>query len=245
MENRIDVLGVEFDSLTSQDALEHAMRCVEARSGAYVVTPNPEIVWNCRTNRELRDAVSKAELVLPDGIGIIYGARILGTPLKERVTGIGFAEALLQSLAKKGGSVYLLGAGPGIADKAGERIAERWPGIIIAGAHDGYFTDDKPVLAEINEKRSDFLMVCLGSPKQEIWASTNHGELDVGIIACLGGALDVISGEVLRAPVWMQKTGLEWLFRLIKQPSRLPRMMSLPKFLFAVILKRFGKGKNG
>ena len=245
MDNRIDVLGIKFDNLTPDEAFSHAERCIEARSASYVVTPNPEIVWSCRTNPELRGAVCDAELVLPDGIGIIYGAKILKTPLKGRVTGIGFAEALFRGLAEKCGSVYLLGAKPGVAEKAGVNIAERYPGIAIAGTQDGYFNDDAPVIADINEKRPDFLMVCLGFPKQEIWARENCERLDVGIIACLGGSLDVLAGEAARAPVWMQKCGLEWLYRLIRQPSRLGRMMSLPKFLTAVILTRFGREKNG
>ena len=245
MEKRIDVLGIEFDNLTPDEALLNAERCIKTRSASYVVTPNPEIVWSCRTNAELRAAVSGAEMVLADGIGIIYGAKILKTPLKGRVTGIGFAGALFGWLNETGGSVYLFGAAPGIAEKAGEKIAKRFPGLKIVGVHDGYFTDETPIIADINAKRPDFLMVCLGFPKQELWAQKNREKLDVGLMACLGGSLDVLAGEVARAPVWMQKCGLEWLYRLIRQPSRLGRMMSLPKFLFAVILRRFGKGKNG
>ena len=248
MNKRINVLGIGFDNLTPDEALLHAERCIEARSASYVVTPNPEIVWSCRTNTELRESVGNAGLVLADGIGIIYGAKILKTPLKGRVTGIGFAETLFQSLANKGGSVYLFGAAPGVAgapgvaETAGEIIAQRFPGLVIAGTHDGYFTDDAPIIADINEKRPDFLMVCLGFPKQELWARDNREKLAVGIIACLGGSLDVLAGTAKRAPVWMQKCGLEWLYRLIRQPSRLGRMMSLPKFLIAVILSR---RKNG
>ena len=245
MEKRINVLGIEFDNLTPDEALLHAERCIEARSASYVVTPNPEIVWSCRTNAELCDAVRNAGLVLADGIGIIYGAKILKTPLKGRVTGIGFAEALFGSLASKNGSVYLLGAKPGVAQRAAENIAQRHPGLVIAGTHDGYFKDDAAVIADINEARPDFLMVCLGFPKQELWAQKNREGIDIGIMACLGGSLDVLAGTAKRAPVWMQKCGLEWFYRLLRQPSRLLRMMSLPKFLFAVILSRFGRGKNG
>lgn len=245
MRERIDVLGVEFDNFTPEEALAHAERCIEAHSGGCVVTPNPEIVWSCRTNPVLHGAIRAAELVLPDGIGIICGAKILKTPLKGRVTGIGFAEALFRRLSDKGGSVYLLGAKPGIAENAGGKLTERWPGLIIAGTRDGYFDDDGQVIEAINRTRPDLLIVGLGSPKQELWASANREQLDIGIAACLGGALDIFAGTVKRAPVWMQKRGLEWLYRLFRQPSRLGRMMSLPKFLFAVILARFGKDKNG
>ncbi|NLB28886.1 MAG: WecB/TagA/CpsF family glycosyltransferase [Clostridiales bacterium] len=245
MNGRIDVLGIGFDNLTPGEALEHADRCIKARSGGYVVTPNPEMVWRCRTDFELSGAIGGAELVLSDGIGIIYGAKILRTPLKGRVTGIGFAESLTRRLAARGGSVYLFGAKPGVAKKAGENLTARYPGIVIAGTADGYFKDDEAVIEDINKKRPDFLMVCLGFPKQEIWARDNRAKLDVGVIACLGGSLDVMAGVVDRAPERWQKLGLEWLYRLIRQPSRLGRMMSLPKFLFATILSRFGKEKNG
>ena len=237
MEKRISVLGVEFDNLTPDEAVICAERCIKARSAAYVMTPNPEIVWSCRTNNELKAAVSGAELVLADGIGIIYGAKIQKTPLKGRVTGIGFGEALLSKLAETGGSVFLLGAKPGVAETAGEKLAERFPGLVIAGTHDGYFDDDAAVVAEINAAKPDFLVAGLGPPK-DLWISKNHMRLDIGLAACLGGSLDVWAGAVKRAPVWMQKCGLEWLYRLIKQPSRIGRMMSLPKFLFAVILSR-------
>ena len=238
MEKRINVLGVEFDNLTPAEAVKNAERCIKARSADYVVTPNPEIVWNCRTNAELKAAVAGAELVLADGVGIIYGAKILKTPLKGRVTGIGFAETLFARLAETGGSVYLLGSKPGVAETAAEKLEELFSGLKIAGTHDGYFNDDAPVIADINEKRPDLLLACLGSPKQELWVKTNREGLDVGLTACLGGSLDVWAGAVKRAPEWMQKCGLEWLYRLIKQPSRIVRMMSLPKFLFAVILSR-------
>lgn len=241
MDNRIDVLGIGFDNVTTDEALAHAEKCVAGRTSAYVVTPNPEIVWSCRTNPELQRAVRGAGLVLPDGIGIIYGAKILKRPLKGRVTGIGFAEQLCERLSKSGGSVYLLGARPGVAEKAGDKLTERFSGLIIAGVHDGYFDDDEAVIADINEKTPDFLIVCLGFPRQELWAAKYAERLNTGIIACLGGALDVLSGETVRAPKWMQKAGLEWLYRLVRQPSRLVRMMSLPKFLFAVILESFRK----
>jgi N-acetylglucosaminyldiphosphoundecaprenol N-acetyl-beta-D-mannosaminyltransferase len=242
--DKISVLGVEFNSLTPAQAVSAALLGdVAADNSAFIVTPNPEIVWLARSDAELRAALAAAALVLPDGIGIIYGAKILGTQLRGRVTGIGFAEALFEQLAAQGKSVFLLGARPAVAAAAGERLAQRYSGLRLAGVHDGYFTDDGEVIAAINAARPDLLLVCLGAPKQELWIYRNRAKLAVPLAACLGGALDVWAGTVKRAPKMWQKLGLEWLYRLIKEPKRIGRMMSLPKFLFAVIGERVKYGK--
>lgn len=235
---RIDVLGVGFDDLTVDEAVSYANECIKNHRGAYAVTPNPEIVWQCKKEPGLHKAIQDASLVLPDGIGIIYGSRILGRPLKGKVAGIDFAEQLIKALSKTGKSVYLLGAKPGVAEKAAEKLKEKNQGITIAGMAHGYFKDDGPVINEINEKKPDFLLVCLGAPKQEYWMASNAEKLDVGFIAGLGGSLDVFAGNVERAPLSWQKLNLEWLFRLVKEPKRIKRMVKLPLFLFAVIGQR-------
>lgn len=238
---KIDVLNIEFNNITKTEAVSFAMDCIEKRSGGYVVTPNPEIVMEATRNQALMDALSDASLVLPDGIGIIYGARILGTPLREKVPGIDFADDLMALLSKRQGSVYLFGAKPGVAEKAGERLSAKYPGLVVCGCSDGYFQDDSGIIEEINRKTPDLLFVCLGFPKQEIWMHKHKDHLNVGIMAGLGGSLDVFAGNVERAPVSWQRLGLEWLYRLLKQPSRIGRMMRLPIFLFCVIKKRVMK----
>ena len=235
---RINIMGVSFDSLTLPEAVERAESLISERRGAYVVTPNPEIVMTCWENPDAMEAVQNADLVLPDGIGVVYGAKILGTPLKGKLPGIDFATALMRRMAERGGRVFLLGAKPGVAEKAGKRMAEQFPGLEICGVHDGYFQDDKPVLEEINASQPDLLMVCLGAPKQELWMRRNAPLLKVGLMAGLGGSLDVFAGTAKRAPVFYQKLGLEWFYRLIKEPWRFKRMIKLPKFLFACIGKR-------
>ena len=142
---RVDVLGVGFDNLTLEEAAERGMELLRAEGPHYVVTPNPEIVEVCRENPAAREAVNGAALVLPDGIGIIKGAAMLGTPLKERVPGIEFAARLLERMAGEGMSLYLLGAKPGVAETAAERLREQYPGLRIAGVHDGYFQEDAPL----------------------------------------------------------------------------------------------------
>jgi len=241
---RTDILGVGFDSISTGDAVLRASEMMRGDGKAYIVTPNPEIVWLCRRNESLRDAVNGAGLVLPDGIGIVMAARILGTPLPGgRVTGIDFSSGLFRVMAGTGGSVFLLGSKPGVAEEAGRRLAAAYPGLIIAGALDGYFTEDEPVIARINSIKPDLLLVCLGFPKQEFWMAENLGRLDVSLCAGLGGSIDVFAGSVKRAPAFFRKCGLEWFYRLILQPWRIKRMIKLPLFLLLVIWKRLSRSR--
>ena len=236
---RIDVLGVGFDDIAITQADSRAFEILRSGEKAYIVTPNPEIVWIARRDEALRGAINSAGLVLPDGIGIILGSRILGTPLRGgRVPGIDFAASLLEKMAQSGKSVFLLGAKTGIAELAGQRLEGKYPGLIIAGAADGYFTDDEAVINEINKAQPDVLFVCLGSPKQEQWMAGNIERLNVKLCAGLGGSLDVFAGKVMRAPVFMQKLGLEWLYRLVCEPRRIKRMIKLPLFVLAVAWQR-------
>ena len=188
--------------------------------------------------KDLRAAINDAFLVLPDGIGVIYGAKILGTPLKARIPGIDFISALLARMAESGKSVFLFGSKPGVAEAAAENIAAAHPGIVISGTCDGYFTDDGPIIQKINDASPDLLLVCLGAPKQELWMAENVSKLNVRLMAGLGGSLDVFAGNVKRAPKAWQRLGLEWLYRLIKEPRRIKRMIKLPLFVLAVIMKR-------
>ena len=229
--SRIDVLGVSFDDLTMDEAVEIALGFMQERRACYACTPNPEIVMAAKGDAALRAALSGAELVLADGVGITKAAAMLGTPLKSRVPGIDFASNVISRLAERGGSVYLLGAKPLVAEAAAEKLTQTYPGIVIAGTNDGYFTDDAPVIEKINAASPDFLMVCLGSPKQELWMSANAGRLSCGLMAGLGGSLDVLAGNVQRAPETWRRLGLEWLYRVIKEPKRLGRVMKLPAFV--------------
>lgn len=229
--SRIDVLGVSFDDLTMDEAVEIALGFMQERRACYACTPNPEIVMAAKGDAALRAALSGAELVLADGVGITKAAAMLGTPLKSRVPGIDFASNVISRLAQRGGSVYLLGAKPLVAEAAADKLTQTYPGIVIAGTNDGYFTDDAPVIDKINAASPDFLMVCLGSPKQELWMSANAGRLSCGLMAGLGGSLDVLAGNVQRAPETWRRLGLEWFYRVIKEPKRLGRVMKLPAFV--------------
>ena len=231
---RVDVLGVGFDNVTMDEAVARGMELVCGEGTHYVVTPNPEIVEVCRENPAARDAVNHADLVLPDGVGVVKGAAMLGTPLKEKTPGIEFAAGLMGKMAQQGKSLYLLGAKPGVAELAGQRLAQRYPGLRIAGTHDGYFKEDGPVVEEIRCSGADVVFVCLGAPKQELWMAKNGSATGAHLLCGLGGSLDIFAGVVERAPKFWSDHGLEWLHRLIKEPRRIGRMMKLPLFLVHV-----------
>ena len=238
MSERIDVLGVRFDNLTMSEAVEAAYILQGEKRAAYVVTPNPEIVMRCREDAEAAAAVKDAALAIPDGIGVIYGARILKTPLKEKVPGCDFSLALMEKMQEDKRSVFLFGAKPGVAEQAAEKLQQQFPGLLFVGTNDGYFKDDAPIIEKINAVAPDLLLVCLGAPKQEKWMHANAEKLHVGLMIGAGGSLDVFAGTAERAPLGWQKAGLEWLYRLLKEPKRIGRMMVLPKFMLAVCFKR-------
>ncbi|WP_298023880.1 WecB/TagA/CpsF family glycosyltransferase [uncultured Dysosmobacter sp.] len=231
---RIDVLGVGFDNVTMAEAVDRALALLHGEGTHYVVTPNPEIVEVCRENLAAKIAVNEADLVLPDGIGVIKGAAMLGTPLKEKTPGIEFAGHLLERMAEEGLSLYLLGAKPGVAEAAAKNLAERYPGLVIAGTHDGYFKEDAPVAEAIRQSGADVVFVCLGAPKQELWMRKNGPATGARLLCGLGGSLDVFAGVVERAPKFWSDHGLEWFYRLCKEPRRIGRMMKLPLFLVHV-----------
>ncbi len=231
---RINVLGVGFDNVTLGEAVDRGMELLHSPGTHYVATPNPEIVEACRKNPAACRAVNGADLVLPDGIGVVKGAKMLGTPLKARVPGIEFAAGLMERMAAEGLSLYLLGARPGVAETAGKRLAEKYPGLKIAGARDGYFREDGPAAEEIRRSGADCAFVCLGAPKQELWMAKYGAATGARLLCGLGGSLDVFAGATERAPKFWCDHGLEWFYRLCKEPSRAGRMMKLPLFLVHV-----------
>ena len=238
MSEKIDVLGVQFDNLTMDEAVAAALRLLDEGRGAYVVTPNPEIVMLCRGDAQAAAAVAGADLTIPDGIGVVYGAKLLKTPLKEKVPGIDLTLALLGRLAERGGSVFLFGAKPGVAEQAAENLAAQFPGLRFVGTRDGSYTDDGPIVEAINAAAPDLLLVCLGAPKQERWMHDNAHRLKVGLMIGAGGSMDVFAGTVERAPEAWQRAGLEWLYRLLKEPKRIGRMANLPRFMFQILFMR-------
>ena len=239
---RTDILGVGFDDLTLSEAVDRALALLDQPSCHYIVTPNPELVTMGRNDETYRAALNGADLVLADGIGVVHAAKILGTPLKGRCPGIDFAQGLMSKLAARQGRLFLLGAKPGVAVAAAQNLKERYPGLRLCGTHDGYFKDSAPVVQEIADAAPDVVFVCLGAPKQEFWMVEHGPKTGAQLLVGLGGSLDVFAGVVERAPESWQRLGLEWLYRLMKEPSRFGRMAKLPLFLCAALGARL-RGK--
>lgn len=239
---KTDVMGVKFDSLTLDEAAAKGLSLLEGGGCNWVVTPNSEIVYAAHHDSALMETLNCATLVLPDGIGVVYASRILGHPVKQKVAGIDFAYRIIEALSRTGGKLYLLGSKPGVAEEAAKKLSDRYAGLNICATADGYFKDDAVAAEKIRQSGADVVFVCLGAPKQEFWMSKNGQATGASLLIGLGGCLDVFSGRTNRAPDFMIKLGLEWLYRLYKEPSRIGRMCRLPLFLFMAIGARI-KGK--
>ena len=235
---KIDVMGLKFDSMTMDEALSRAEALLRGDKAAYVVTPNAEIAYEALHDVQLREMLNGADLMLPDGAGVVLASKLLRTPVKQKVAGVDFAAGLLGILERNGQSLYLLGGKTGIGELAAQKMLEAHPQLRIAGIADGYFQDEAPVIAKINASGADALFVCLGAPKQERFMVQHQQELHVHLMAGLGGSLDAFAGTVQRAPAWMIRLNLEWLYRLIREPKRFRRMLRLPQYLWAVMLTR-------
>ena len=215
------------------------------------MTPNSEIIVNAAKDDELKKIIEQADLVIPDGIGLVYASRIMGVPLRERVTGIDFLEAILGYLEETGQSIFFLGSKPGdagqpsIAEQAARKMKDKYKNLKVAGTHHGYFNfqDEDSLVKLINESGADFLCAALGSPKQEKFVVNHQNQLKVKGAIGVGGSLDVWAGTLKRAPEFYRNHGLEWLYRLIQQPSRYKRMAVLPLFMIKVVISKYKGGK--
>ncbi len=232
----VSILGLPIQNVTMSEAVNDVYGFFGARESKIVVTPNAEILQMYSTDPAVKEALEKADYIVPDGVGVLMAAKRLGTPLKEKVAGVELSRNLLEKAAKEGGNVYLLGAKPGVAAEAKRCLEQEIPGVSIVGARDGYFkSEDEPaIIEEINGLDVDMLFVCLGAPKQELWMAEHKGDLKVGVMLGLGGSLDIFSHTLKRAPQWMINCRIEWLYRVIKEPYRIGRIASLPKFLLSI-----------
>ena len=236
---KTEVLGVFYDNVTMDEALGLAQKLLENGPPAYCVTPNAEIAYDALKNDSLRALINKAGLVLPDGAGVVLASKLVRAPLKQKVAGFDFAMRLLPYLPETGKRLYLLGSKPGIAELAAEKLRQRYPALCICGTADGYFKEDEAAVRKLREAKPDVVFVCMGSPKQEYFMQKYLAQSGAKLMIGLGGTLDVVAGTLKRAPKWMQKLQLEWLYRLICEPRRIGRMMRLPKFVFAALKKRW------
>ncbi len=237
MKNTVDILGVNFSSLGVLESADYILNLMGKDKFSYVFTPNSEMVMAAAKDKDFQEILNSADLLTADGIGIIYASKILKKPIRERAAGYDVSLKLMEKMAGLGKTLYLFGAAPVVAETAKKALEKKFPELKIVGIHDGYFDEVEQVriVEDINTKKPDMLFVCLGSPKQEKWIFEHKDKLDVKVAMGLGGCLDVYAGNVKRAPDIYIKLGLEWFYRLMKEPKRFFRMTALPKFMIKVI----------
>lgn len=242
MGSRIDICGVGFDHVTMHEAVEICRGFLDETEGVSRVihTPNAEIVQLCRERNEYYPLINSADLIIPDGAGVILASKLLRRPLsKGKVAGIELCENIIKLAAGRTESVFFLGGKPDIAERAAANMKKRYPGLLVAGYHDGYFKDDAAVIQKINDSGASVLLVCLGVPGQEKWMSAHRGEMPgIRLMGGFGGSFDIFAGTARRAPRIFIKLNLEWFYRLIREPRRLGRMMKLPKFILGIIFSK-------
>ena len=233
----IKILGVPVHPYTMKGAVEKILERVSQSKKTFVVTANAEIIMMGQSDAEYMKILNNAALVLPDGAGTVWAGRKLGYEVPERVAGYDLFLNLMTEAAQKKFKVFFFGSAPGVAEEAKQKCEILYPGVSIVGCRDGYFKeeDNLAIVEEINNSGADLLFVALGAPKQEKWLAKFQDILKPSLLMGIGGSFDVVAGKMERAPKWMQDASLEWLFRLYKQPSRLGRMLVLPKFVIKVL----------
>ncbi|MDD6561830.1 MAG: WecB/TagA/CpsF family glycosyltransferase [Veillonellaceae bacterium] len=235
-----EILGVNVNSLTMVQAVEKVQQFIDERENALIATANAEMLMRATQDEELKHILNSADLVVPDGAGTVWAANYLGVEMPERVAGYDLAQELMREAPSRGDRIYFFGSAPGVAESAREKAMELYPGIKIVGTRNGFFSeaDEPEIIAEIKAARPDILLAALGVPKQEKWLYKYRQALQVPVAIGVGGTLDVMAGVMQRAPLWMQKAKLEWLFRGLKQPSRAGRLLALPKFVMKVMASK-------
>jgi N-acetylglucosaminyldiphosphoundecaprenol N-acetyl-beta-D-mannosaminyltransferase len=234
----IDLLGMRVSCVTFEETVRHLLCFIASGQSHHITTADASAVVIAAEDPDFLRIVNESALVTPDGTGILWASRRLGMPLKERVSGVDLAERLCAESARHGFSLYFYGAMPGVAEAAAERMRARYPGTRIVGITDGFQSSaeqQSALLADIQAKRPDVLLVALGFPRQSKWIDQHLRELGVPVAMGVGGTFDVLSGQIRRAPVWMQRVGLEWLYRLIKDPSKASKVAALPVFALRVL----------
>lgn len=237
MRNRIAVLNVMIDVVTMKEAVTTVKQFVLQKKPHLIVTPNAEMIMMANKDKQLAHIINKADLVIPDGAGVVWAARYQGNLMPERVAGYDLVQCLLREAVNEKYRIYLFGGAPGVADKARKIAEDRFPGVKIVGTRNGFFNkqEEAEILNEIKTCQPDILLVALGVPRQEKWLDEYKDELRVPAAIGVGGTFDVMAGLVQRAPLWMQRSNLEWLFRLLSEPKRAIRMLALPRFVIKVM----------
>jgi len=233
-----NILGVDVCVTNYESLKRRLIKDIEERRKSFLVAINPEKILKAMNDDRLNNLLNSATYQIPDGIGVIMASKVKKGNIKSRVTGIDCMNMICSFANDIGTKVFLYGAKPGIADKAAEVLKDKYPQLNIVGKIDGYEKDQFKIIDSINKSGAEVLFVALGSPNQEYWITNNMDKVNVNIFQGVGGSFDVISGNLKRAPKWMQDSGLEWLYRLIKEPTRVTRQFKLLNFLFLVAKER-------
>ena len=239
---QVELLGVRVDDVTTQETLGLLESFVAEGRPHQIVTLNPEFVMEAQHNAPFRVVLGGASLALPDGYGLLWAARILGQRLRERVAGSDLLPMIAGLSARHGHRLFLLGAMPGVAERAAAVLRRDYPGVSIVGTMAGSPDpeDEEGIVTAVIDARADVLFVAYGAPRQDLWIHRNLDRLGVPVCMGVGGAFDYVAGVTPRAPLWLRESGLEWLYRLMRQPWRWRRMLNLPRFACRVILQRLG-----
>jgi N-acetylglucosaminyldiphosphoundecaprenol N-acetyl-beta-D-mannosaminyltransferase len=235
------ILGVRVHNVTWEQTLAHVEIFIASRQPHHVVTVNPEFIMAAQRDPEFLSILNRADLALPDGIGLLWAGRWLGQPFQERVTGSDFVPRFAALAARRSYRPFFLGAAPGIAEQAAEKLAQQHPGFRVANCYAGSPdpAEEDAIVLRVRESQPDALFVAYGAPAQDYWIARNLARLEVPVAMGVGGTFDFIAGVVPRAPRWMQRLGLEWLFRLMRQPWRWRRQVALVRFVGLVLAARF------
>lgn len=237
----VELLGLRFDRLTRAQAAAAIVDLARSGGKHYVVEPYSEFFPRARRDAKVRDILNGASLCLADGVGVVWASRFLGRRLPQAMQGIDFTWEMLEAIDRGGLSVYLLGGTAEEVRITAERVRERLPALRISGVHQGHLTrgDSEGVVSEINDVSADVVLVAMGFPRQELWIAKHLPSLNVKVAVAEGGSFSFMSGVVSRAPGWMRRVGLEWAYRLLRQPWRLRRQLALPVFAWMVLRERF------
>lgn len=237
--DKVNILGVNVDMVTISEATDKIMSFFEEEGVHSVFTPNSEIIMAAYRDEKFAEILNRSDLLTADGIGVVYASKILKKPIKERAAGYDIARQVLNRIKDSGHKLYLFGGKPGVAEEAMTNLLKEYPGLKIVGLRNGYFKpeEEAEIVNDINKSGADIVFVCLGAPLQEKWIDRHKNELNVRVAMGIGGSLDVFAGRVERAPDIFCKTGMEWFYRLCKEPKRAGRMLDLPKFGITVITK--------
>jgi len=239
---KITILGVPIDSVTLAEAGERTKELIEEsnKTCKMIFAPNTEFIIKANGDKEFFDILKQSDLSTPDSVGVELGAKLQGKAFKQRIPGQSYFREILRLGLKENWTFYLLGGEEAVIREARENIIKMYPSIKIVGTHNGFFNseEEKKMIQEINELQPNVLFVALGAPRQEKWIYNHRHELKVDVAAGQGGTFDFEAGKLKRAPITIQKIGLEWLWRLIQEPWRIVRMMALPAFLFKIIISK-------